>query len=38
VLILDIWSPFLTEAERAMVRTATAAVGEYYGTGAYHGG
>ena len=38
VLILDIWSPYLTAAERDLVRSATAAVGEYYGTGVYHGG
>lgn len=32
VLILDIWSPFVTEAEREMVREAVAGVNEYYGT------
>jgi aspartyl/asparaginyl beta-hydroxylase (cupin superfamily) len=31
VLIFDIWNPFLTEAERALVRELTAGVGEYYG-------
>jgi aspartate beta-hydroxylase len=30
VLILDIWSPLLSTAEREMVSTLTAAVGEYY--------
>jgi len=35
VLIFDIWSSFLTAAERDMVRVATAAVGEYYGTRSY---
>ena len=30
ILILDIWNPFLTEAERALVSAATAAVSEYY--------
>ncbi len=38
VLIFDIWSPFVTEAERDLVRSTTAAVGEYYGTRAYHEG
>jgi len=37
VLILDIWSPYLTQAEREMVSSATAAVGEYYGVGSYRG-
>jgi aspartyl/asparaginyl beta-hydroxylase (cupin superfamily) len=32
VLILDIWSPFLSDAERELVRVATAGVGEWYGT------
>jgi aspartate beta-hydroxylase len=36
VLILDIWSPSLSEAERELVRTATAEVNEFYGTAAYH--
>ena len=31
VLIIDIWNPFLTLAERAMVRSLTDGVGEYYG-------
>jgi aspartate beta-hydroxylase len=35
VLIFDLWSPFLSEAERDLVRTATAAVGDYYGTRSY---
>jgi aspartyl/asparaginyl beta-hydroxylase (cupin superfamily) len=30
ILIVDIWNPFLTSAERALVRAATAAVSEYY--------
>jgi aspartate beta-hydroxylase len=30
ILIVDIWNPFLTSAERALVRAATAAVTEYY--------
>jgi aspartyl/asparaginyl beta-hydroxylase (cupin superfamily) len=32
VLILDIWSPLLSVAERELVRTAVDGVGEYYGT------
>jgi aspartate beta-hydroxylase len=32
VLIFDIWNPFLSEAERDMVRAATEVVGTYYGT------
>ena len=36
VLILDIWSPHLTAAERDMVSKVTADVGEFYGTGTYH--
>jgi len=36
VLILDIWNPHLTQAEREMVRRVTADVGEFYGTGSYH--
>lgn len=32
VLILDVWNPLLSVAEREMVRSLTAAVGEYYGT------
>jgi aspartate beta-hydroxylase len=35
ILILDIWSPFLTAAERDLVRSLTAGVGEWYGTGGY---
>jgi aspartyl/asparaginyl beta-hydroxylase (cupin superfamily) len=31
VLILDIWSPLVTEAEREMVREAVAGVNDYYG-------
>jgi aspartate beta-hydroxylase len=38
VLILDIWSPHLTAAEREMVSRVTADVGEFYGTGSYHEG
>jgi aspartyl/asparaginyl beta-hydroxylase (cupin superfamily) len=30
ILILDTWNPFLTTAERTLVRAATAAVREYY--------
>jgi aspartate beta-hydroxylase len=36
VLIFDIWNPLLSAAEREMVRAATVAVGEYYGTRPYH--
>ena len=32
VLIFDIWSPFLTLAERDLVSVVTSGVGEYYGT------
>jgi len=32
VLIFDIWSPFLTPAERDLVSVVTSSVGEYYGT------
>jgi aspartyl/asparaginyl beta-hydroxylase (cupin superfamily)/Flp pilus assembly protein TadD len=38
VLIFDIWSPYVSAAEREMVRSATVAVGEYYGTRSYHEG
>jgi aspartate beta-hydroxylase len=38
VLILDIWNPHLTEAEREMVRRVTADVGEFYGTSSYREG
>ncbi|MGH8138404.1 MAG: aspartyl/asparaginyl beta-hydroxylase domain-containing protein [Steroidobacteraceae bacterium] len=31
VLIFDIWNPYLSEAERDMVRAATEAVASYYG-------
>ncbi|WP_293899211.1 aspartyl/asparaginyl beta-hydroxylase domain-containing protein [Phenylobacterium sp.] len=31
VLILDIWNPYLSEAEREMVSALTAGVGEFYG-------
>jgi aspartyl/asparaginyl beta-hydroxylase (cupin superfamily) len=31
VLIIDIWNPFLTPAERDMVRVLTDGVGEFYG-------
>ena len=30
ILLIDIWNPFLTSAERDLVRVATAAVTEYY--------
>ncbi|HEV7714995.1 MAG TPA: aspartyl/asparaginyl beta-hydroxylase domain-containing protein [Steroidobacteraceae bacterium] len=30
VLIFDIWNPFLTEAERELVRATVAGVGDYY--------
>jgi aspartate beta-hydroxylase len=33
VLIFDIWNPFLSEAERDLVRAATEVVGTYYGVG-----
>jgi aspartyl/asparaginyl beta-hydroxylase (cupin superfamily) len=32
ILILDIWSPFLSEAERDLVRAATGGVRDWYGT------
>ncbi|MGZ8363386.1 MAG: aspartyl/asparaginyl beta-hydroxylase domain-containing protein [Caulobacteraceae bacterium] len=35
VLIFNVWSPFLDEAERELVRALTASIGEYYGVGAY---
>lgn len=38
VLIFDIWSPFLSPAEREMVRALTERVGEYYGTFSNSGG
>jgi len=31
ILIFDIWNPFLTAAERDLVRAATEAIGSYYG-------
>jgi aspartate beta-hydroxylase len=31
ILIFDIWNPYLSEAERDLVRAATEAVGAYYG-------
>ncbi len=31
ILIFDIWNPFLSEAERDLVRAATEVVGTYYG-------
>lgn len=36
VMIFDIWNPLLTEAERAMVRVTTPAIGEYYGRRSYN--
>jgi aspartyl/asparaginyl beta-hydroxylase (cupin superfamily) len=36
VLILDIWSPFLSEAERELVRVAADGVMQWYGTSSYH--
>ena len=38
VLILDIWSPHVSAAERELVSKVTADVGEFYGTGSYHEG
>jgi len=37
VLIFDIWSPFLSAAERDLVRSLTAGVGEWYGIASYRG-
>jgi aspartyl/asparaginyl beta-hydroxylase (cupin superfamily) len=34
VLIFDIWSPFLSPAERDLVRALTTSIGEFYGTNA----
>lgn len=31
ILIFDIWNPYLTEAERDLMRAATEVVGKYYG-------
>jgi aspartyl/asparaginyl beta-hydroxylase (cupin superfamily) len=33
VLIFDIWNPFLSAAERDLIRAATEVVGTYYGSG-----
>jgi aspartate beta-hydroxylase len=38
VLILDIWSPHVSIAERELVSQVSADVGEFYGTGSYHEG
>jgi aspartate beta-hydroxylase len=38
VLILDIWNPFLSEAEHELIRAATAGVNEFYGTTAFRDG
>jgi aspartate beta-hydroxylase len=35
VLILDVWSPLISAAERDLVRSLTVGVGEWYGTPAY---
>ena len=32
VLIFDVWSPFLSEAERELIRALTARMSEFYGT------
>ena len=37
VLIFDVWSPFLSQAERELVSSVVSAVGEYYRTGGYDG-
>lgn len=37
VLIFDIWSPYVTAAEREMVRAVTARIAEYYGSVAVTG-
>jgi aspartyl/asparaginyl beta-hydroxylase (cupin superfamily) len=34
VLIFDVWNPFLTPAERDLIRAVTETVGTYYGTSA----
>jgi aspartyl/asparaginyl beta-hydroxylase (cupin superfamily) len=34
VLIFDVWSPFLSEAERELVRALTVRIGEFYGSAA----
>jgi aspartate beta-hydroxylase len=38
VLILDIWSPHVSIAERELVSRVSADVSEFYGTGSYHEG
>jgi aspartate beta-hydroxylase len=38
VLILDIWSPHVSVAERELVSRVSADVSEFYGTGSYHEG
>ena len=38
VLILDIWSPHVSLAERELVSQVSADIGEFYGTGSYHEG
>jgi aspartyl/asparaginyl beta-hydroxylase (cupin superfamily) len=38
VLILDIWSPYVSIAERELVSRVSADVSEFYGTGSYHEG
>jgi aspartate beta-hydroxylase len=37
VLILDIWSPLVTPAERELIRAVTASVDEFYGPGLHQG-
>lgn len=37
ILIFDVWNPYLTEAERELVRIATEAYGEYYRGPRSHG-
>ena len=32
VLIFDVWSPFISETERKMIRALTKRMGEFYGT------
>lgn len=36
VLIFTIWSPFLNDSERALVRELTDAVGDFYGVGEFY--
>jgi aspartyl/asparaginyl beta-hydroxylase (cupin superfamily) len=38
VLIFDVWSPFLSAAERELMRALTARIGEYYGSFSNSGG